>query len=132
MIRLNVGGRELALAFTLGAMDKIEERIGQAVDINNVRATVVEQTTDRKKLVEILAILAEEGEAIEGRDDGVDKAWVLRHLRPGMLPRAQIAILGAVAEGMSMESAEGEDDQEIDAVLEEIRKKAAPRGLQHE
>lgn len=127
MIKFSVGGRELALAFTLGAMDKIEERLGQPVDINNVKESVVEQTTDRKKLVEMLTILAEEGEAIIGRDDGVDKSWIMSHLRPGMLPRAQIAILGAVAEGMSMESADGDEDKEIDVVLEEIKKKAAPR-----
>lgn len=127
MIKFSVGGRELALAFTLGAMDKIEERLGQPVDINNVKESVVEQTTDRKKLVEMLTILAEEGEAIMGSDDGVDKSWIMSHLRPGMLPRAQIAILGAVAEGMSMESADGDEDKEIDVVLEEIKKKAAPR-----
>lgn len=127
MIKFSVGGRELALAFTLGAMDKIEARLGQPVDINNVKESVVEQTTDRKKLVEMLTILAEEGEAIIGRDDGVDKSWIMSHLRPGMLPRAQIAILGAVAEGMSMESADGDEDKEIDVVLEEIKKKAAPR-----
>lgn len=126
MMRFKVGGRELALAFTLGAMDKIEQRLGVSVELGNVKETVVEQTQDRKKLVALLAILIDEGEAAEGRE-GVGETWIAAHLKPGQLPKAQIAILGAVAEGMSMESADGDGNEEIDLVLEELKKKAGPR-----
>ena len=126
MIKFSVGGRELALAFTLGAMDEIERRTGEKIDLQNVKDTVVESVKDRKKLVTVLAVLAAEGEAIEGRQYDGGEAWLSRNVRPGMLPKAQIAILEAVTEGMSMESGEGEGNEEVDLVLEELKKKQEP------
>ena len=126
MITFKAGGRELALAFTLGAMDEIERRTGDKIDLQNVKDTVVESVKDRKKLVTVLAVLAAEGEAIEGRLYDGGEAWLNRHMRPGLLPKAQIAVLEAVTEGMSMESAEGDENEEIDLVLEELKKKQEP------
>ena len=126
MITFKAGGRELALAFTLGAMDEIERRTGDKIDLQNVKDTVVESVKDRKKLVTVLAVLAAEGEAIEGRVYDGGEAWLNRHMRPGLLPKAQIAVLEAVTEGMSMESAEGDENEEIDLVLEELKKKQEP------
>lgn len=126
MITFKAGGRELALAFTLGAMDEIEHRTGVKIDLQNVKDTVVESVKDRKKLVTVLAVLAAEGEAIEGRLYDGGEAWLNRHMRPGLLPKAQIAVLEAVTEGMSMESAEGDENEEIDLVLEELKKKQEP------
>lgn len=126
MITFKAGGRELALAFTLGAMDEIERRTGDKIDLQNVKDTVVESVKDRKKLVTVLAVLAAEGEASEGRLYDGGEAWLNRHMRPGLLPKAQIAVLEAVTEGMSMESAEGDENEEIDLVLEELKKKQEP------
>lgn len=124
MTRFKMGGRELALAFTIGAMDRLEERLGEPIELESIKETIVAQLKDRHKLVTILAILSAEGAALDG-GEAVDEAWLKQHVRPGMLPRAQMAVLEAVADGLRMESGEGDEDEEVDAVLEELKKKPA-------
>lgn len=124
MTRFKMGGRELALAFTIGAMDRLEEKLGEQVELESIKETIVAQLKDRHKLVTILAILSAEGAALDG-GEAVDETWLKQHVRPGMLPRAQMAALEAVADGLRMESGEGDEDEEVDAVLEELKKKPA-------
>lgn len=123
MIRIKVGGRELALAFTLGAMDEIERRTETKIDLRDVKQTIIDATGDRHKLVSILTAMAAEGAALENREPDVDEAWLTHHMRPGLLPKMQVAMFEAVAEGMSMETADEDGDEEIDLVLEELKKK---------
>lgn len=124
MTTFKMGGRELALAFTIGAMDALEEKLGEPVELENIKETVVAQLKDRRKLVKILAILSAEGAALTDGEPA-SEAWIKQHLRPGMLPRAQMAVLEAVADGLRMELGEGDEGEEVDAVLEEIKKKPA-------
>lgn len=126
MQKIKIGGRDLALAFTISAMDAMELVTGTPVDLENIKETVVESCKDRRKLLDLVAILAHEGAALDETAAEADAAWLAKHLRPGHLPRVQIAVLNAVADGMRMESAEGEDDEEVDVVLEELKKKAEP------
>lgn len=126
MQKLHIGGRDLALAFTISAMDAMETITGAPVDLDNIKETVVESCKDRRKLLELVAIMSREGAALDETAAEADAAWLAKHMRPGNLPRVQIAVLGAVADGMRMESAEGEDDEEVDVVLEELKKKAEP------
>ena len=126
MQKLKIGGRELALAFTISAMDEMEKVTGAPVDLDNIKETVVESCKDRRKLMTLVAILAHEGAALQGETCDIDAAWLAQHMRPGHLPKVQIAVLGAVADGMRMESAEGDEDDEVDVVLAELKKKAEP------
>lgn len=124
MTRFKMGGRELALAFTIGAMDRLEEKLGEPVELESIKETVVAQLKDRRKLVTILAILSAEGAALDG-GEAVNEAWIKQHVRPGMLPRAQMAVLEAVADGLRMETAESTDESEKkDLIWEELKKKA--------
>lgn len=126
MQKLKISGRELALAFTISAMDKMEAVTGSPVDLDNIKETVVEACRDRRKLLALVAILAQEGAALDETAESVGIEWLAQHMRPGHLPKVQIAVLGAVADGMRMESAEGDEDEEVDLVLEELKKKAEP------
>lgn len=124
MTRIKMGGRELALAFTIGAMDRLEEKLGEPVELESIKETVVAQLKDRRKLVTILAILSAEGAALDG-GEAINEAWIKQHVRPGMLPRAQMAVLEAVADGLRMETAESTDESEKkDLIWEELKKKA--------
>lgn len=124
MTRFKMGGRELALAFTIGAMDRLEEKLGEPVELESIKETVVAQLKDRRKLVTILAILSAEGAALDG-GEAVDEAWIKQHVRPGMLPRAQMAVLEAMADGLRMETDESTDESEKkDLIWEELKKKA--------
>ena len=127
MQKIKIGGRELALAFTISAMDEMEKVTGAPVDLDNIKETVVESCKDRRKLLDLVAILAHEGAALDETAADADAAWLAKHMRPGHLPRVQIAVLGAVADGMRMESAEDEEpDGPKDEILEELKKKAEP------
>ena len=126
MKRFKVGGRELALVFTLAAMDKMEEAFGQQINLEDIQKTVVDATNDRKKLVQVIFIMAEEGAALNGEPFDLDAAWFSRHMRPGDMVRARLAVLDAVTDGMSMEAADDSDSGEIDLVLEELKKKQEP------
>lgn len=127
MVTFKAGGRELALAFTLAAMDRMEDRLGCPVDLRDIKAIVAEATQDRRKCVTLLQTLAEEGEACGG-PEAPDEMWLKRHLRAGDLPRMQIAIFEAVSEGMTMETGEGDESEEVDVVLESLKKKAETAG----
>ena len=125
MQKLHIGGRDLALAFTISAMDAMELVTGMPVDLENIKETVVESCKDRRKLLDLVAILAHEGAALDETAAEADAAWLARHMRPGNLPRVQIAVLNAVADGMRMESAADEEsDGPKDEILEELKKKA--------
>lgn len=126
MKRFKAGGRELALVFTLAVMDRLEQELGKPIDLNDIKETIIEETQDRHKLVRLLLIMAEEGAAAEGQTLDVDAAQLSRLMRPGDLVKARLAVLEAATEGMSMETAEGDEGEEVDLVLEEIKKKQEP------
>lgn len=125
MQKMHIGGQNLALVFTISAMDEMEKITGSPVDLNDIKDTVIKICKDRQKLIELLAILANEGAAIEDDAKAVDVVWLKKHMRPGHLPKAQIAVLAAVVDGMRIEAAEGEETGEVDLILEELEKKTA-------
>jgi len=125
MTTLNVGGRELALAFTLDALDAIEQRFGKPMDTRELSGTL----TDRRALVGVLLILARQGAYLrdETPAQDMDETWLARRITPGMLPAVQNAVLTAILAGMRMESEQEHEDDE-DVVLAELKKKARTGG----
>lgn len=115
-----VGGRELALSFTLDAMDQIERRLGMKFGSE----TLTESVKDWKKTIAILCILARAGAEERGEDpEGITEAWISKRVRPGQLMELQIAVLAAIQDGMKMETEETEKCAEEDVVLQELAKK---------
>lgn len=125
MEQFKVGGRELALVFTLAVMDDLEKAMGHPINLEDIKETVLEATKDRHKLITMLAIMAREGAALDNQTSDIDEAWLARRMKPSDILRARLAVIEAVTEGMSMETAEGDSDEERDLVLEEIKKKRA-------
>ena len=124
MIHITIGGRKFALAFTLAALDGFEEVFGKALD----KDTLAAKMGDRHALVSLFRILGEQGEALEGRELDVDEKWIAQRLRVADLPRVQNALLAAITEGMRMETDTQDEDEEVDVVLEELKKKEQPAG----
>ena len=124
MIHITIGGRKFALAFTLAALDGFEEVFGKALD----KDTLAAKMGDRHALVSLIRILGEQGEALEGRELDVDEHWIAQRLRVADLPRVQNALLAAITEGMRMETDTADEDEEVDVVLEELKKKEQPAG----
>lgn len=118
-IQLKIGGRTLALRFDLNAMVAMEETIPD-FDIGKLSDYV----RTPSGLLDMILILAREGEEAEGRTLDIDKKWLGRHLTPSpaKIAKVHVVVLDTLREGLNMET-EDEDEGEVDVVLEEIKKK---------
>lgn len=118
--KLKVGGREFALLFDLNAMQAMEDGI-KDFDLSKLSDYV----RTPGGMLDIITILAREGEEAEGRVLDVDKRWFGRHISPApaKIANIHIVILDTLREGLSMETEDDDDGGEVDVVLEEIKKK---------
>lgn len=123
MITIKAGGRKLALDFNMAAMDELEGVLGEAIDITNLQDAVVSKLRDRKTLMGVFYVLAREGEIKAGRKPDFDREALARSIRPAQQLQIQFAVIRAMTEGMTMETDDGDGDDEVDVVLEEIKKK---------
>lgn len=122
-IKTKLAGRELKLAFTFEASERIAEKFGGDGPIDGETLNGILSTTSG--MIEALAILAQCGAEIEGEKCDVDAAWLKKRLGPGSTKAIVEAILAAVTEGMRMETETEDEDEEVDVVLEELKKKEA-------
>lgn len=118
MRTVKIAKRTFPLAFTLGAMEELQNKIE-----NFNLAKLQEYVKSPSGLMDILLALMRQGELLEGRILDVDRAWLASHLSPAPIRMApiQVAILNALSDGLTMEAEE--DEGEVDVVLEEIKKK---------
>lgn len=121
MTKIKVGGRELALDFTIEAMDKMEEALGEPIDLSNLMNVVMQKANDRKALVGMIWAMAN---PVDGNAEPITLDWMRKHIHPGKLVKLRIAVLTAMTEGMEMETEKHDEEDEVDVVLEEIKKNA--------
>ena len=119
-VKLRLSGRVFSLAFTLDALAALEDTIE---DFDFGQLSVYARSP--RWLPDIVYILAQQGELREGRQLDVDRAWFGCHMSPSPAKgaRIQTAVLNAFTAGLEMETDEGDEDGEVDATLEEIKKK---------
>lgn len=116
--KIKIGKREFSLAFTLGAMEELESALPE------FRLDKLEQyVKSASGIQDIILALARQGELLSGRVLDIDRAWLGAHLSPSPKKMApiQVAVMEALADGLTME-AEQDEDQEVDVVLDEIKK----------
>ena len=111
-MEIKIAGKTYPLAFNLAEMDALEQYRGKPLDVQGI----TEELRHPRPLAETLHILMGE--------NAPDTAWLMHHIRPARMWEIQIAVLQAITEGMSMETAE-EDEQSgpVDVTLEELKKK---------
>ena len=125
MIRVRVGEREIPLALTLNAMEALERRFGAPLDLMGVINGLKGVST----LLDVVAVLTDEGQDIEGTPDPVDRRWIARHADAAGQVDLANAVVAAVNESMRMETeADADPDEEVDVVLEELKKKEPTGG----
>lgn len=125
MIRVRVGEREIPLALTLNAMEALERRFGAPLDLMGV----INGLKGVGTLLDVVAVLADEGQDIEGTPDPVDRRWIARHADAAGQVDLANAVVAAVNESMRMETeADADPDEEVDVVLEELKKKEPTGG----
>lgn len=115
---VKIAKRTFPLAFTLGAMEELEQKIE-----NFNLSKLQDYVKSPSGLMDILLALMRQGELLEGRILDVDRTWLASHLSPSPIRMApiQIAILNTLSDGLTMEAEQ--DEGEVDVVLEEIKKK---------
>ena len=122
---LKVGGKEFHLVFSLGTMERMEEMI-EDFDLSKIDE-ILRKT---KGLLDILFLLAEQGAIIEGRKLEEDRAWFGAHAPASQkwIISAHEAIVSTLVDGMTMETDDADPDEEVDVVLEELKKKDEKTG----
>ena len=123
MIYAKINGKSWPLAFTLAAMDGIEEATGKGIGELTLK---ISSKSERAEILNVLAVLMREGAADGAETPDVDELH--RVMRPGDLMQALRSVSDAISEGMAMETDEPDDDTEVDVVLEEIKKKETQDG----
>lgn len=118
MRTVKIAKRTFPLAFTLGAMEELQNKIE-----NFNLAKLQEYVKSPSGLMDILLALMRQGAILEGKTLDVDRTWLASHLSPAPIRMApiQVALLNALSDGLTMEAEE--DGGEVDVVLEEIKKK---------
>ena len=110
MIEIQVGKRTFPVRFDLGAWMEIDERFG-GLDQMEADKTV-------KARIACLAIFARAGARYCGEE------YLTKNLSPKALAQANRQASRAFVAGMKREMAE-DDDEDIDVVAEELKKKEA-------
>ena len=113
MVTTKIAGVETPLKLTLDAMDAIEQATGKSI----VEMSFSIKTTDqRAELLETLSALITAAGGIATVDT------LREEMSPGELLAAVYRVIDAVNEGMAMETDKPAEDEEVDLVLEELKK----------
>ena len=117
---LKIKGKEFPLVFSLGTLERMEEMI-DGFSLTNVD----EILSTTKGLLDIMFLLAEQGAMAEGRKLEEDRAWFGAHAPASRqwIIDAHSVIVDALLYGMQMETDKENPNEEVDVVLEELKKK---------
>lgn len=116
---VKIGKTEFPLLFTLGTMQLMEERIS-GFDLTKID----EILHSAGGLLDVLYCLAEQAAIAEGKPLKEDRAWFGSHAPASRIwiVKAHEEIVAALVDGMNMET-DDDDGEEVDVVLEELKKK---------
>lgn len=130
--RLKLGEKTYSAVFNLNVLDRLGEMAGPAEDGTPLDANaIMEIWSTRYGMLKGLLEVLREGEKMEGRELDIDEEWLKAHLTPaeGMWLQRKLSLI--LIEGMKMEQAL-DADEEVDEVLEEIKKKVVTGGSRPE
>lgn len=122
-VTVKIRKRTFALAFTLDAMAELQDLIP---DFN--LAEVYKYPKTPRGLADMLYVLCKHGEALEGRKLDVDRAWFgTLSPAPARCAAYQVAVFEALNAAFDMENdQDGGEEDEVDLVLEDLKKKESP------
>ena len=118
--KVKIGKKEFPLVFTLGTLETMEAEIP---DFNLTEIDGILSKTSG--LLSVLYLLAQEGAIAQGKSLDVDRKWFGAHIpaSKSCIVRIHEAIVDTLVDFMSMETAEEDENQEVDVTLEELKKK---------
>lgn len=117
---IKLAKKEFPLVFSLGTMQRLEETVP---DFDMTKIDELLRST--RGLLDVLYCMAAEGAVANDQELKETRAWFGAHAPASKtwIVNAHQEIVSTLIDGMSMETDDDEGDEEIDVVLEEIKKK---------
>lgn len=122
-LEMKVGERALRFRFTVKAWLEVEEKVGS---LGKLFKRFEEDDKPLAASITLAAACATAGEKHAGGTEEITEAYLIEHLSPKQMKEANMLARKALTIGMRRETAEDEDEV-VDAVLEELKKKADPQ-----
>lgn len=95
--------------------------------LDNIRITVANDPEKMEKLGILISILGNAGLEESGQEADLTAKWVLRNMKPVMIPIYAMAVMGVIVAGNIMEAKEDKPkNEETDVILEEEKAKKQP------
>lgn len=118
--KITIAKKDFPLRFSLGTLQLLEETIPD-FDLSKIDARL--RTTGG--LLDVLYCLAVEGAIAKGEELKESRAWFGANAPASRrwIVTAHETVVAALIDGMSMETDDEEEKEEVDVVLEEIKKK---------
>ena len=146
MPELKIGGREIPLYYSTYETIEIQrelkctafqlnekvfgvEKIDEDKDptMENIRLRVAEDPEKEERLGKLIRILGNAGLEESGQAADLTDKWVLRNMKPALVPVYAVAVLAVISTGNLMEAKQEEKTGEpVDVVLEEEKAKKTP------
>lgn len=120
MYSVTIGGREIALRYTVRELADMEEQIGTMDAFNEL---IMKGRRRLRNMATAIRIMGNSALTHDGKKGDLTDDWLLDHMDASQIKTYQIAILGAFSEAFRMES---EENAVRDPVLEEIERKKEP------
>jgi hypothetical protein len=116
---VTIAKKEFPLVFTLGTMEMLEETI-KGFDLTNIDKVL----RSTKGLLDVLFCMAKEGSILDGKPMTESRQWFGAHCPASKtwIVKAHEAIVNAMIDGMSMETDDDQENEEVDVVLQELKK----------
>ena len=138
--KLIIGGREIPIYYSAMEMIAIQEEIGctayqlkdqvfglernEDEDVEQARITVANDPKKLRKLATLIRILGNAGLETNGQEPDLTDKWILRNIKPVMVPRYAVVMMMIIVEGNTMtEPKRDKEDGPVDAILEEEQAK---------
>ena len=122
-IEKSIGCTAFQLNDMVFGVEKIDEEKGN--ELENIRLGVVKNVEMQEKLGALIKILGNAGLEESGQEPDLTQKWVLRKMRPAMVPVYAMIVMTVITEGNIME-AKQEQTGPVNEITEEIEAKKQP------
>lgn len=116
-----IGKEEIPLLFDMDAFAEMEEQVGMLTKLNDL----LTGKSRIKNIVKMIVIMGNSARVADGKEPDLTDKAVSRKMEPRKLAEYQIAVMGALTDGMKSET-EDEAKTNEDEVLTEVKKKGTP------
>ena len=123
-IQREIGCTAFQLKDDVFGTETIDEE--KEMTLDNIRLTVDKDPDKMEKLGKLICILGNAGLEESGMEPDLTAKWILRNMKPIMIPIYAMAVMGVIVQGNIMEAKEETTNEPTDVILEEQKAKKQP------